>query len=306
MAKNNNAQPINGILLVNKPAGLTSNTLLQKVKRLYNAKKAGHTGSLDPMATGMLPICFGEATKFCQYLLDQDKTYQATGLLGIKTTTGDAMGDVIAEAEKIAIDESQLKATIDSFSGVSLQTPSMFSALKHHGVPLYKYARQGKVIERNARPIHIKDIALTAFDGRYFDITVTCSKGTYIRNLIEDIGENLRVGAHVTRLHRVSTEAYFDKIMYNLDELLAFAPLQLQQCLLPMDSAVTSLDKLVLDDQQLSDLRFGKIIQLSQASPAASIRLYDQADRFAGLGTVDAEGWLKVKRLLSHSMLSVV
>lgn len=294
-------EPINGILLVNKPQGLTSNGVLQRVKRLFNAEKAGHTGSLDPLATGMLPICFGEATKFSQYLLDADKTYRATGLLGIKTTTGDACGEVVSRCDNFSITESELMAIMQAFIGQSLQTPSMFSALKHKGTPLYKYAREGISIDRDPRMIDIKKLVMTAFDGKHFDIEVTCSKGTYIRNLVEDIGERLGVGAHVTVLHRVYTAGFADQAMYSLEALEQADKAQLLQYLLPMESAVASLPALRLENNQIAELRLGRTLAYeTDQSIEQSVRLYDRTGQFAGLACLEPSGILKAKRLLSE------
>lgn len=293
--------PINGILLVNKPQGLSSNAVLQKVKRLYRAKKAGHTGSLDPLATGMLPICFGEATKLCQYLLDADKTYQATGLLGIKTNSGDAMGEVIAQIDDFEVNRSQLQAVIEQFIGPIQQIPSMFSALKHQGMPLYKLAREGITIERKARDVLIHDIKLSRFDGRYFDITVSCTKGTYIRSLIEDIGDCLGVYAHVTQLHRVHTTGFAQEPMYSLDELYGKETASLSACLLPMEKAIAWMPFITITDEEVIQLRQGKIIQYSQATDIVGcVRLYDRLNDFIGLGELSDTGMLKVKRLLAY------
>lgn len=304
MSNSSTSEVIDGILLVNKPQGLTSNAVLQKIKRLFNAKKAGHTGSLDPLATGMLPLCFGEGTKLCQYVLDADKTYQATGLLGSKTTTADAMGAVIASVPHFVINEEQLQQALNHFSGHSLQTPSMFSALKHKGVPLYKYAREGKVIVREPRPIEIKAIQLDAFDGQHFTVTVTCSKGTYIRNLIEDIGDYLGVGAHVTMLHRLNTAGYVDHRMYGLEELMEFTSQQLQACLLPLDTAVVNLPHKTVNDEELITLQRGQVVSFSGDCDPGCVRLYSQAGSFVGLGTVELGGILKVKRLLSEKIIA--
>jgi tRNA pseudouridine55 synthase len=176
MITNKQLSKIDGILLLNKSEGITSNAALQKVKRLLGAQKAGHSGSLDPLATGMLPICLGEATKVCQFLLDADKCYQTTGLLGIKTNTSDATGEIIARHDSFSICESQLLEVLTQYKGLIKQVPSMFSALKHKGVPLYRLAREGKDIERKAREILIHDLQLNAFDGTQFSLTVTCSK----------------------------------------------------------------------------------------------------------------------------------
>ena len=300
MQQINIKQNINGILLVNKPQGLTSNAVLQQVKRLFQAKKAGHTGSLDPLATGMLPICFGEATKFCQYLLDADKCYEATGLMGVKTNTADSMGEVIERVEAFTILIDDMQDVLAQFRGPIQQIPSMFSALKHEGKPLYKYARAGVDIERKARDIRIHDLQLNQFDGQQFSITVTCSKGTYIRNLVEDIGEQLKVGAHVTRLHRLYTAGFADEPMYSIDELQAKSIPERMNCLLPMDRAVSYLPRLTLQADAVDALRQGKSVTgLPATSITGCVRLYKDDTQFVGLGDLDAEGLLKVKRLLS-------
>lgn len=297
-------QRVDGILLLNKPYGLTSNAVLQQVKRLYRAKKAGHTGSLDPMATGMLPICFGEATKFCQYLLEADKCYEVTGLLGIKTNTSDAMGEITARTSAFTVSESELLQVISRFLGHSKQVPSMFSALKHRGTPLYKYARAGFDISREARDIIIHDLTLIAFDGHYFSLKVTCSKGTYIRNLVEDIGDALGVGAHVTRLHRCYTAGFAEEAMQTLDELNLKSGDDLAQYLLPIERAVHSFPRVSLDREAAAALREGKV--LSHISPPdrvlGCVRLYQDEEHFIGLGDLDLNGALKVRRLLSNQV----
>ena len=301
MSKAEALQNINGILLVNKPYGLTSNAVLQQVKRLYRAKKAGHTGSLDPMATGMLPVCFGEATKFCQYLLDADKCYEATGLLGIKTNTGDAMGEVIARAEPFIVSESELLEVLAQFKGRINQIPSMFSALKHQGKPLYKYAREGIDIERKSREVCIHQLQLNDFNGQQLSLTVTCSKGTYIRNLIEDIGEQLGVFAHVTRLHRCYTAGLAGETMFTMDDLLSKSADQLIACLLPMERAVSYLPRIELSREVVQALRQGKTVNdLADTTVSGCVRLYENDMQFIGLGDLQDTGILKVRRLLTE------
>lgn len=291
---------VDGLLLINKPQGLTSNAALQQVKRLFRAQKAGHTGSLDPLATGMLPVCFGEATKFSQYLLDADKCYETTGLLGIKTDTSDAMGQVIARVDDFTVTQSDLQHVLCSFLGSIQQIPSMFSALKHQGKPLYQLARKGLEVERKARDISIHALQLDAFDGRAFKLTVTCSKGTYIRNLVEDIGDALGVGAHVTRLHRVYTAGLASERMFDLDELSQMSHDKLMESLLPVDRAVDYLPKLILDYEQIVALRQGKTIQIMQPTDSmGNVRLYSADNQFTGLGQWETRRSLKVKRLLS-------
>lgn len=290
---------IHGILLVDKPQGLTSNALLQKVKRLFAAKKAGHTGSLDPLATGMLPLCFGEATKVSQYLLDADKCYQTTGLLGIKTDTADATGKIIHEIVDFRITESELTLALSEFQGSIQQVPSMFSALKHQGKPLYKFAREGITIERAARTIVLSEVILNGFDGKQFSLTITCSKGTYIRNVVEDIGERLGVGAHVTKLHRLYTAGFQDYPMYSLEDLMQKSTEELLACLIPMDKAIDYLPRLKLDEQEVTAIRQGKTLEISPDLKSEILRLYDQENRFIGIGE-QQPGILKAKRLLAH------
>lgn len=293
-----NKQPVHGILLLNKPQGVTSNWALQKVKRLFNAQKAGHTGSLDPLATGMLPICFGEATKFSQYLLDADKCYEVTAALGIKTNTGDALGEIIARVEGRAISQDDLHEVLQAFLGKSKQVPSMFSALKHQGRPLYEYARAGVEVEREARDIYIHQLSLVDFDARHFSLVVSCSKGTYIRNLIEDIGNKLGVGAHVTRLHRKYTAGFADEPMHALNDLAEQSKEALLNCLLPIDRATAFFPRMTIEFDEESALRQGKIIKIQPENNCGIMRLYRLDGRFVGLGEVDESGHLKGKRLL--------
>ncbi len=300
MSKVELKKSINGILLLNKSQGLTSNALLQRVKHLYRAKKAGHTGSLDPLATGMLPICFGEATKLSQYLLDADKCYEAQGLLGITTNTADAMGEIINNTASFNITQTELENAFKHFKGKIKQIPSMFSALKHKGTPLYKYAREGITIEREAREITIHVLELVGFDGKEFDIKVVCTKGTYIRNLIEDIGNHLGVGAHVTKLHRLYTAGFANEPTYTLEALENKTEQELLDCLLPIDRAINYLPSLTLLADEILALRQGKTlakasIELEQDN---LVRLYNEIGHFVGLGKLN-ESKLSVQRLLA-------
>lgn len=301
-------QAINGILLVNKPQGLSSNAVLQRVKRLFRAKKAGHTGSLDPLATGMLPVCLGEATKFCQFLLDADKVYDATAILGVKTDTGDALGQVVEQRENFVVNELELLKAMRQFTGLIKQVPSMFSALKHKGVPLYKYAREGLSIERKARNVMIYQLDLTAVYENSFDIRVSCSKGTYIRNLVEDIGDYLGAGAHVSRLHRVYTSGFQGEIMYGLDELQEKSSSELLACLLPMERAVSHFTAVVLKDDELLALRQGKVLKNTNIIAQdfkGYLRLHNVSGQFIGLGEFSSGG-LSVKRLLTEEATKAI
>lgn len=293
---------IHGIVLVNKPKDLTSNAVLQRVKRLFNAQKAGHTGSLDPLATGMLPVCFGEATKFCQYLLDADKCYQVVGRLGIKTNTSDSTGQVIAQVEDFYVSAATLNSVLSEFKGTLQQVPSMFSALKHQGMPLYHFARAGVEIARQARTIHIHALTLDNFDGEFIHLTVKCSKGTYIRNLIEDIGERLGVGAHVTQLHRVYTAGFENEQMFTLEELAEFTESPTEKCLLSMERAVDYLPELHLDEPSVIALQRGQTLQLQPSLVHGLVRLYDSQQQFMGLALQSDLGHVRVKRLLQYSI----
>lgn len=294
-----NLRPVDGILLINKPQGLSSNAALQRVKKIFNAKKAGHTGSLDPLATGMLPVCFGQATKVSQYLLSANKTYQVTGLLGIKTNTGDALGEIIAEKNDFEITQQQLLTILHQFIGTTKQMPSMYSALKHQGQPLYKLARLGLTVERKLREITIDDINLIAFDGRFFSANVSCSKGTYIRNLVEDIGEKLGVYAHVTQLHRMHTAHFVTNKMYTIDELAAKDYLSRLECLLPFEQAIDYLPVVILNAQDTLYLRQGKIITFDASYDQKTVRVHDNHANFIGIAVLQA-GQLIAKRLMAY------
>lgn len=297
MMKTNPKLAINGFFLLNKSRGMSSNTALQKVKRLFRAAKAGHTGSLDPLATGMLPICFGEATKYSQYLLDADKCYEATGRLGVKTSTADAEGEVIQTISDFVIDEAKLKTVLDSFRGETYQVPSMYSALKHEGKPLYLLARAGLEVQRAPRPITIKSLDLTEFDGTDFSIKVLCSKGTYIRNLVEDIGEQLNVGAHVTRLHRVYTAGCGDLSMYTLEDLEQMSQDERMNCLLPLSFAVSHFPVLLISQELAESLHFGRVVQ-GDYLESGLVQLILEDGQFFGLGQIEGQA-LKAHRVLA-------
>ena len=291
---------VDGILLVNKPEGLSSNIVLQRAKRLLGAKKAGHTGSLDPLATGMLPICFGEATKFSQYLLDADKAYEVTGTLGAFSSTGDAEGTLTTVQREFDIAPAALHDALQAFSGPIQQVPPMYSALKHAGKPLYAYARRGEVIERPARSVIIHALKCTEFDGKSFHLSVKCSKGTYIRSLVEAIGERLGVGAYVTRLHRTYTAGFEAEPMWTLDALEKEDLATRKTHILPMTRAVAHLPRLDVTEAMQDALYQGKVISDIDASlPQGLLQLYAPMDNFFGLGEVTDTQELKVKRLMS-------
>lgn len=295
---------IDGILLVNKPLGLSSNAVLQRAKRLLGAKKAGHTGSLDPLATGMLPICFGEATKFSQYLLDADKSYETSGVLGATSSTGDAEGEITTcvELEHLNISHAELMAVLPSLTGDIQQVPPMYSALKHQGKPLYDYARRGEIIPRPARDLHIYELLCRAFDGHTMDLTVTCSKGTYIRSLVESIGDALGVGAYVSKLHRVYTAGFENQPMWSLEALEAETLEARRAHLLPVDYAIKQFSRVDLDADSVLALSQGKVIanRFDVAEVSECVRLYTPESDFFGLGERTPEGDLKVKRLVTQ------
>ncbi len=219
MARRRQGLPVNGVLLLDKPAGMSSNHALQRVRRLFQAQKAGHTGTLDPMATGLLPVCFGEATKFSSYLLDADKCYRTYVRLGEITDTGDAEGAVVERRSVAGFTDTDIERALASFRGEIKQVPPMYSALKHQGRPLYELARQGKTIERAPRPVTVYDMRLLGRDASGFELEVACSKGTYIRTLAEDIGHALGCGAHITALRRLRTGTFDDSGMVSLETL---------------------------------------------------------------------------------------
>ena len=291
---------IDGILLLNKPQGLSSNAALQRTKRLLNARKAGHTGSLDPLATGMLPICFGEATKFSQFLLNADKVYRATARLGIKTDTSDSLGEIVSQTSDFTIHKSDLEMALSQFRGSTSQTPSMYSALKHQGRPLYSYARQGIEIKRKSRIINVHRLELCSFDETSFSFIVHCSKGTYVRNLIEDIGDFLGCGAHMSALHRESCAAFTDTPMYDLNSLENMDLPQLDGCLLPVDAAITYLPLITLDAQSVSHILQGRSLPDLAISQDVLYRLYDTNHVFLGIGVAESNSYLKPQRLIAN------
>lgn len=294
---------LHGVLLLDKPQGMTSNDALQKVKWLFNAKKAGHTGALDPLATGMLPICFGEATKFSQYLLDSDKRYQVIAKLGERTDTSDADGQIIC-SKPVNITQSQIDEALTHFRGDILQVPTMFSALKHQGKPLYEYARQGIVIEREARPITVYENQFIQFDVTNHELTleIHCSKGTYIRTIIDDLGELLGCGAHVIYLRRLQVSNYPIKNMVTLEALQNLA--DKDELLMPVDSPMNEYPKVILSEQQGKNILLGRTIEIDTTINEVNVstkenlvRIY-QDQRFIGAG-IQTNNKLSPKRLIS-------
>ncbi len=292
-------KPINGILLLDKPIGFSSNQALQKVKWLLQAAKAGHTGTLDPLATGLLPLCFGEATKFAHYLTDADKTYIATLKLGITTTTGDAEGEVLM-TRPVNVTQQQFAQACTKFVGEISQTPPMYSALKHEGKALYEYARAGIEIERKSRLVTIRHIEVNAFDGAVATLTVSCTKGTYIRTLAEDIGELLACGAHLIGLRRTATANYLISQTVTLAQFESMTEAERLAALAPPDSAVLDLPEITLDNDSVFYLLQGQPVWLSGHVPAGLLRMYDETHKFLGLGEQQADGKIAPKRLMQQ------
>lgn len=309
MGRSRKGRALDGILLLDKPLGLSSNDALQRVKRLFGAAKAGHTGALDPLATGMLPICLGEATKFSQFLLDTHKTYEVTAKLGVRTTTSDADGEVV-QRRSVHVTDEQLAEALDTFRGDIKQVPSMYSALKHEGKPLYYYARQGIEIEREARDITIYHLHLERFQKDEVDLTVHCSKGTYIRSLVDDLGQLLGCGAFVSRLHRFKVGDYPREDMVTLGYLENLvekakqdnvAPTKyLDELLLPMDSAVAPLPEAGVDEVSARYFGNGNPVpcqSTADLTEGMQVRVY-QERLFLGVGQILDNGQVTPKRLV--------
>jgi tRNA pseudouridine55 synthase len=295
---------VNGVLLLDKPLGFSSNQALQKVKWLYQAAKAGHTGTLDPLATGLLPICFGEATKFAQYVTDADKTYFATIKLGATTTTGDAEGEVLTNAP-VNVTPAQFQAACLQFIGEISQMPPMYSALKHEGRALYEYAREGVDIARQSRLIHISNIVVEKFEDEIAQITVACSKGTYIRTLAEDIGAQLGCGAHLIGLRRTETAGYLLKQAITIEQLEALSIDARAALLLPVDSAIESLPVVTLNADATFFIMQGQPVWQAGKTGinvflGGDLRLYDENNQFLGLGFLQDDGKIAPKRLIKN------
>lgn len=291
---------VSGVLLLDKPAGLSSNKVLQQVKNLFKAAKAGHTGSLDPLATGMLPICFGEATKISAFLLDANKRYRFSCQLGQTTTTGDTEGEVVKTADFSAVTTADIERLLPDFTGDIEQIPPMYSALKHNGQRLYKLAREGIEVERKPRTITIFDIQLHSLEDGIMDLEVTCSKGTYVRTLAEDIGEVLGCGAHITQLRRLSVGPY-EGDMVTVQEIEALAEQgthELDRLLLPVDSGVADWPDVRLGADAAFYMSQGQPILVPHAPTEGWVRIYDQ-QKFLGVGEVQDDGKVAPRRMLA-------
>lgn len=322
MARRSKGRPINGVLLLDKQEGLSSNNVLQRAKGIYYAQKAGHTGALDPLATGMLPICFGEATKFSQFLLDTDKTYVVRAKLGQRTTTSDSDGDLVCE-KPVSVTHEQIDKAIKTFIGVSDQYPSMYSALKYEGKPLYKYAREGIEVPRKCRKINVFSLTFDEFDSENNEIQMTAhvSKGTYIRTIVDDLGELLGCGAHVIMLHRSKVGNYPSDQMITLDQLQQLidkgkenpedrgpqippeAFVVLDALLLPMDTAVSDLPEINITKEQAVLFSNGGMIPVDNLADEV-VRVTAGTNKvFIGVGERSTKGELKPKRTLENMQL---
>ena len=294
---------LDGILLLDKDLGVSSNKALQDARFLFEAEKAGHTGSLDPLASGMLPVCFGEATKVSGLLLDSDKRYLTTATLGFVSSTGDAEGEKLNPRPIPALTEATIEAVLQRFRGEISQIPPMYSALKKAGQPLYKLARQGIEVEREPRQVTIHELTLLERTATTLNFAVTCTKGTYIRTLVEDIGEALGCGAYVSALRRERVDPFGTYVMHTLESLRAVAAEQglaaLDALLLPIDAALQNVTALTLNDEQVLHIRQGKRFAVAVTDDCELLRLYDGAGLFIGLGSV-VQGNLSARRLLSY------
>lgn len=301
MARRRRGLPVDGVLLLDKPKGLSSNHALQRVRRLLQAQKAGHTGTLDPMATGLLPVCLGEATKFSAQLLEADKVYRTRVQLGVVTDTGDAEGEVVERHEAAPFSATDIERVLEQFRGEIEQTPPMYSALKHQGRKLYELAREGKTVERAVRRVTVYDARLLAVEGTAFELEVRVSKGTYIRTLAEDIGRALGCGAHITALRRLATGPFGVEGMLEIERLEALPEQAAREAiLLPVDVLVAHLPRLELNEAARQRIMHGQPVRLDAIDIAVGelARLYC-ADAFIGLGVVSGPQEVAPKRLLS-------
>ncbi|MDX1512611.1 MAG: tRNA pseudouridine(55) synthase TruB [Gammaproteobacteria bacterium] len=300
--KSRKGRSVDGIVLLNKPVGLGSNQVLQKVKRLYQARKAGHTGSLDKLASGLLPICLGEATKFSGFLLNSDKRYRAVFRLGVVTTTGDAEGEVVSTKPVEPFSRQQVESVVAGFVGEIDQVPPMFSAIKHKGQRLYKLAHQGLEVEREPRRIRIYEMRITDVGEDVIAVEVHCSKGTYIRTLAEDVGAALGCGAHVQSLRRTAAGPFDDSQaldLERLEELAADGLEALDGVLVPMEAALADCPQVTLPENAAYYLKNGQPVLVPKSPTEGWVRLYAPSDRFLGVGEVLEDGRIAPRRLVA-------
>ncbi len=298
MQKKSLKREIDGVFLLNKPLGFSSNQALKKIQWLFNAKKAGHTGTLDPMASGLLPICIGEATKFSHRLLEANKTYIATIQLGVTTTTGDQEGEVVSQKD-VVLKPNQLEETLQKFTGDITQIPPMFSALKFEGKPLYEYARQGIEIERKSRQVTIYDITLNKIEESIVILEVSCSKGTYIRTLAEDIGHALGCGAYLKGLERTQTGNFQLSDALTIEAIEAMSMASREKTLLPVDALLEGLSSIKLTLTETEAIKKGQAIDFNGKNDN-ELRLYGASGQFLGVGQPDLQGRLFPKRLIAN------
>ncbi|WP_305369785.1 tRNA pseudouridine(55) synthase TruB [Photobacterium leiognathi] len=311
MARRRKGRPINGVILVDKPTGISSNDTLQKVKRIFFAQKAGHTGALDPLATGMLPICFGEATKFSQFLLDSDKRYRVIAKLGERTDTSDSDGEVV-ETREVKVDRGQLERCIAKFRGTTDQIPSMYSALKYKGRKLYEYAREGVEVPRESRKITVYSVDLLRFENNEVEMELHVSKGTYIRTIVDDLGEMLGCGAHVIMLRRIGVSNFPYERMVTIEQLQAMLDdakandvepgTVLDPLLLPTDTAVQDLPEVNILPAIAVHVLNGNPVQAGRVPAEGTlVRItVGQEREFIGVGVIDAKGMLAPKRVMAN------
>ena len=302
MARRSRGRNVNGVIVLDKPAGMSSSDAVQRVKRQFAARKVGHTGSLDPLATGVLPLCLGEATKFSQYLLNSDKRYLAHLRLGVSTDSGDADGKVLEEREVGGVDRACIEAALNAFRGDIEQVPSMFSAVKHHGKPLYKLARQGIEIEREARPVTIYRNEIVAFEGTRLTLDIHCSKGTYVRTIADDLGRALGCGAHVEALRRTQAGPYGEDDLATLDDIEA-ARLEhrLDDLLRPVASTVGQWPEVALTGAPAFYLKQGQPVLVPHAPTEGWVRLVEGTHddgTFIGVGEILDDGRVAPRRLI--------
>ena len=298
-------RPLDGVLLLDKPVGISSNSALQKARYIFEAAKAGHTGSLDPLASGMLPVCFGEATKFSSYLLDANKRYRAVCQLGLTTTTGDQEGQVLKSID-VQFDEHDVVEVLARFRGPITQVPPMFSAVKHEGKRLYELARQGKEVERKTRQVEIFDLELIGLHGNLLEIEVFCSKGTYIRTLAEDIGEALGCGASLQSLRRTAVAPFHTERAWTLQELEQLklkGREALDAALLPADAMLNQYPNVLLSDNEVLELAFGRQLTAEIGCEPGLCRLSHSQFGFLGLGEILEDGHLLGRRLVDTNHL---
>ncbi len=291
---------MDGILLLDKPRGISSNDALQKAKRIFGARKAGHTGNLDVQADGLLPVCFGEATKVCRYLLDADKRYVAEFTLGARTTTGDGEGAILSTASTEGIERDAIEAALRGFVGTIEQIPPMYSAIKRNGQPLYKLARQGIEVERPKRTVHIREFTIREFSNPRLVVNVSCSKGTYIRTLAEDLGEKLACGAHVSALRRERVGAYQLADAWSIPALERVAEEgieMLDKVLLPLDTALEFMPSIALTEDAEYYVARGQPVLVPRAPTSGLLRLYSAGEQFVGVGEILDDGRVAPRRL---------